>query len=367
MPSVHFDGDALAHVLSTAAKLEGTPLGEAALRSLESIGDCETAFGVARADGSGVPALPTLDCLDGVSERDRRHTEWASARRGSAAGWMTWPLGTDGHVEARFDLDASGNLVATGRVTPPGDRSVLAMFWPDEAAPAASVLDASRVLVHAHAHPEAGLGLARFLPEGGQADQLFALKGRLLEGALLTGTWEFAFVTPSDDGVRPLPVAALHHRGAAPIRAALDEALTQLEATWPIERSPHPFALADGVVIEGGCYADLPLLPELSPCWAVTETAVLIGYRAAAVDAAMGRPHVASAPIPAAPSGTRFAIDLQGLDRLDRRAEADPPGITPGSLFERLELELTHVDEGGFDLSARLDRTPTARSGREAR
>ena len=53
---------------------------------------------------------------------------------------------------------------------------------------------------------------------------MFALKGRLLEGALLSGTWELAVLPPVPGGEVPLAVGALHHRAAAPLAQALDEA-----------------------------------------------------------------------------------------------------------------------------------------------
>ena len=346
-PALHFDGQAWGRLLSLASALEGTPLGDAARRALAAAEGCPTVFGVARA-GDDTGAAPPIACLDAADAADATHVAWAETRRGDADGWLTWPLGPDGHVELRFDVDASGSVALSGRVAPPTGRSALDLLWPDGDAPAASILDPSRLLVHARARPAGGLGLTRFLPDGGQADALFGLKGRLLEGALLAGTWELAFVTASDDGTRPLPVVALHHRGPEPIRAALDEALSQLEATWPIERSARTFELADGARVSGGCYADLPLLPELSPCWAVTDGAVVIAYRAAALDAAIGRPHgatapdaavgrphVATGPDPETARGTRVVADFARLDRLDRRARAAGGGtsdlVTPAA------------------------------------
>lgn len=358
-PALHFDGEAWVRLLSLAAALEGTPLGDTARRALVAGEGCSTVFGVAPSGGDA-EAMPALACLTAARAEAATHAAWAGTRRGEADGWLSWPLGADGHVELRFEVDPAGNVSLSGGLQPPTGRSALDLLWPDGDAPAASILDPRRLLVHARARPAGGLGLARFLPDGGQADALFALKGRLLEGALLAGTWELAFVTASDDGTRPLPIVALHHRGPEPIRAALDEALSQLEATWPIERSARTFELADGARVSGGCYADLPLLPELSPCWAVTEGAVVIGYRAAALDAAIGRPHVASAPDRGTTRGTRLVADLARLDRLDRRARptgdaaADP--VTPARLFERVDLALTRAEDGTIVVSAHLDR-----------
>jgi hypothetical protein len=125
------------------------------------------------------------------------------------------------------------------------------------------------------------------------------------------------------------------------MRRALDEALAQLEATWPINRSAHRFALADGVELEGECYAHLPLLPELAPCWVVTDSALLVGYRAAALTAARGLPAVSSAR--EAPAGTRMQMHLDRIRALDRRATEGDPEPTPGALYERLEIELSRV------------------------
>ncbi|MEZ4290833.1 MAG: hypothetical protein R3E53_09995 [Myxococcota bacterium] len=112
----------------------------------------------------------------------------ALARRGDHSGWLTWPVGDDGQLELLIDIDARGGLEIEGWLVPPTDPGALALLLPDEAPPAASVLTPTATLLHLRMRPAGGLD-PPVVPSGGQADRLFGLRGRLLEGALLAGTW----------------------------------------------------------------------------------------------------------------------------------------------------------------------------------
>ena len=187
---------------------------------------------------------------------------------------------------------------------------------------------------------------------------MFALKGRLLEDALLRGTVELAFLPPGREDDVPLPIGALHHRGAAPLTAALEEALEQLEATWPIERTPHAFVAADGTQHEGGCFEDLPLLPGLAPCWVVTDTALVVGWQAEALDRALGPAGVATAPDAAASPASALSVDLARIARDDRaRGAVETGALHPGDLFSSLEVVLSPA-EGGVRFFTRLKAGP---------
>jgi hypothetical protein len=182
------------------------------------------------------------------------------------------------------------------------------------------------------------------------------LKGRLLEGALLSGTWELAFVAPVGDGEVPLAVAALHHRRAALVEQALSEALDQLERTWPIRRSPRSFTASDGSQLEGGCFTDLPLLPALAPCWVVTPDALLIGYRGEAIDVALA-PAAVSSERDAAPEfvgASGLDVHLDRLKQLDERIAPEEGVTRPGDLFSSFEVRLRGEASGRVALQARL-------------
>jgi hypothetical protein len=221
------------------------------------------------------------------------------------------------------------------------------------------VLSRASSWLYARGRPQGGLRLTRFLPPESQADRLFALRGRLLEGALLSGTWELALLPPIEGGEVPLAVAALHHRAEAALLPALSEALDQLEATWPIRRTSRRFGLADGTNAEGGCFFDLPILPELEPCWVVTPRALVIGYHGDAIEATIGPPPVSAAPdLTASTPGTRLELQLDRIERSDRRRQAQTGKVTLGALFSRIDLQIRPEGPRRVRLSAQL--TPSA-------
>ena len=369
---VSFEGDALVRFLERTARLDGTPAAEHSDRLLARAGGCDELFArfapMAPADAHTIePDSTALDCLDG-SEAPTDLQRFARGQRAGADGYLSWPLGEDGALALRIDVDAHGGLTLDGQLEAPSEPGALRLFLPAEEEPAAAVIGSDAALVHLRIRPRGGLGLASLLPSGGQADRLFALKGRLLEGALLAGTWELAFLAPAAAGDKPLAIGALHHRHADALREALDEALTQLEGTWPIRRTPRVFHAKDASPLEGGCFLDLPILPGFAPCWVVTPEAFLIGYRGEAIDLALARPAVSSAPTqrPADArtdevrdrAGSRIDVHLDRVRALDRRAPGEPGAVHPGDLFSKLEIRLGADEAGRTTLHARLRAGP---------
>ncbi len=369
---VSIDGEALSRFLVHIAQLEGTPAAGYSRRLLDHVASCGELWAHFDApEPNGEPSLafdsPAFDCRDHSAETSDL-VALVRAHRGAADGFLSWPIGEDGRLELRLDVDPEGGLEIAGALVPPSDPGAFSLFIPGSDAPDAPVVAPSAALVHLRMRPAQGIGLSNLIPAGSQADRLFALKGRLLEGALLTGTWEFAFMPPAPDGEIPLAVGALHHRLAGPLEEALDEALSQLETTWPIHRSPRPFPIAGGATLEGGCFLDLPLLPELAPCWVVTPDALLIGYRGEAIDAALAPPAVSSAAgertsdreeaARDARAAGRLEIHLDRLKRVDeKRLGADAPPH-PGRFFSRFELRMAAEGDGRISIYARLRRNP---------
>lgn len=345
------DVAALGPLLDTAATLAGTPLArEAAALRLRLEGCALAGFVLEKAPPAD--SFPSPACLDDVDERQRSRLDFARARMEGREGLLLWPVGQTGRLELSFTTTDDGDLDLEGFLRPSGD-DTLDLLVPSSEPPARPVLRASDAFAYARLRPAGGLRLARLLPEGGQADRMFALKGRLLEGALLSGTVELAFLPPRGDVDMPLAIGALHHRGAGPIGAALAEALDQLEATWPIQRTPKRFPLAHAGLQDGACFESLPLLPGLAPCWVVTPDALVIAWREAAIVSALGPPDVASAPSGAAGEHA-LTVDLARIARDDRsRPGANPNAPHTGDLFSRLTLDLAPAD-GGVRLHARF-------------
>lgn len=369
---ISIDGDALVRFLERIARLEDTPAAAYSQRLLERARSCDELFGhfVPAGSGGGISAELDGNALDcgGASGAPGELEAFARSRRADADGVLSWPLGEDGHLALRIDVDPLGGLTLDGQLTAPSEPGALRLFLPAEEQPAAPAIAPDKALVKLRIRPRGGLGLSSLLPSGGQADRLFALKGRLLEGALLEGTWELAFLPPAEGGDKPLAIGALHHRNADALRAALDEALTQLEATWPIQRTPRVFHASHTEPLEGGCFLDLPILPEFAPCWVVTPEAFLIGYRGEAIDLALAPPAVSSAPKERPDkartsrvddrSGSRIDVHLDRVKTLDARSRGESAAVHLGELFSKLELRLGTGVEGQTTVHARLRAAP---------
>lgn len=398
-PALLIEGPSLLRLLDRLAGLAGTPAGTASRQLAQRLRDCpevaghlprseevEPANGPSSTDaasprpasassasaGADESAPPSIAAsLDALACRVDRPLEPALAallerERGDHAGLLQWPIGTSGRLVLRIDVDEAGGLAVDGFLDDARGDGPAALLLPAEAAPGPAAIGQSDSLVHLRLRPANGLRLAELIPQGSQGDRLFALKGRLLEGALLEGTLELGFVAPAPGGSVPLALLALHHRAAAPIEAALGEALDQLERTWGLVRSPRPFATADRPRM-GGCYADLPILPEFAPCWVVTDDALLIGYRAEAVEAALAdaapsptadpdlstASSSASASATASASASEIVVDFDRVRALDA-AIAGPSGASLATLYSRLELRGRTGSDGRIVLDGLL-------------
>jgi len=362
-------GTALAAMLARAERLEETPLARHARRLASLTRECDDVWARLPADSSATEPKSPIDlvpgCLRDATGIDPALLERVADRRGAHSGLVLWPLGDGGRLELRIDVDDRDDLVLTGQIEAPATQGLLSLFMPGREPPAPSVLSGAESLLHLRMRPRGGLDLAALLPADGQADRLFALKGRLLGAALLAGTWELALLPPAADGRVPLLVGALHHRNDVATREALDEALDQLESTWPIRRTPHRFALAEaaGEEVEGACFLDLPLLPELAPCWAVTPRAFVIGYRGEGVAAALSGPGQnpvagAEATLPAAdePERSGLLVEFDRVSEVDRRLPSGEAGRTRMSdLWSKLEVRLEAEEAHRVRLDARLE------------
>ena len=362
--SGRISGPALTRFLTQASRLTGTPLAARANDLLGEIKDCQDVFFHAPGEASGAEESSALDgssirffCLDEPSHRTPL-SAWLRQERGAADGFVTWPLEETGHVAMRVKISAEGALEINGTARPPNESGIFNLFVPSTAEPDAATLSSGKALVQARWRPANGLGLSDLMPAGGQADRMFALKGRLLEGALLSGTWEFAFMPPVENGELPLAIGALHHRSSEAIELALGEVLDQLESTWPIVRTPQAFRTAQGAPIEGGCFNDLPLLPELAPCWVVTPNALLVGYRSEAIDRALAPPAVSSAPpSDSSTSPGSLVVHFDRMAKADRRQGNTSSGVLPGDVFSKFEFGLSPAPDGQVAIHAELSRS----------
>jgi hypothetical protein len=113
---------------------------------------------------------------------------------------------------------------------------------------------------------------------------MFHLKSELFAGAVLDGTWEAAVYLPEPGHPMPRVALAIGFVFREPAVRAMEGFLTELRSAWPLRRSDFALGAA-----RGGCLLDLKLMPDFAPCYAATETALVIGWNAASVRKALGQ------------------------------------------------------------------------------
>ncbi len=308
------------------ARLEGTPIAREALAWAEALPDCELVE--ARAEPASLAALrAALRCADAAGPLSALHRD-----RGERDLAFAWPLG-DGRATGSADLSAAGDLEL--RIELPGEafRGPRALLRPGDTPPGPAVLGGAEALVHARLRPEGGIDLPALLERGSQGDQLFALRSQLFGAAVLDGSWELALYLPAADERVPRAALALgiRHRGVA--EAAAARFLDEIEAAWPVQRTP--FALGDAA---GACLPELRLLPGLAPCYVATERALVVGWSAASLRKAL------DGSAAALPASGGLVAELARLPAADARIAApELPVGAPVFPWRRLVAEPLHA------------------------
>ena len=113
---------------------------------------------------------------------------------------------------------------------------------------------------------------------------MFHLRSELFVGALLDGAFELAIYLPRLDQVTPPMVIALDHTLRAGAERAMQTFVSELESTWPIHHSKQRIAGE-----AGACFHDLKLLPDLVPCYVVTDRSIVVGWNPTSIELALGR------------------------------------------------------------------------------
>ena len=137
-------------------------------------------------------------------------------------------------------------------------------------------------LVSARFRPQGGLDLARLVPGGSQADQMFRLKSGLFQGAAFAGAWEFAVYPAAEDHSMPLLAVSADLRLRSAAIAGMREFIAELESTWPVRHQSVEFG-----AFEGACFFDLRILPEFAPCYVTTADAIILAWNPEAVQLAL--------------------------------------------------------------------------------
>src|SRR5262245_14015639 len=319
---------ALGAFAAELARLEGTPLAREAGALAAALPDCE-AFEAHAARASLDDLGLAMRCADPTGPLAAVHRD-----RGARDLALAWPLG-EGRASGSANHSASGGLDL--RVELPGEafEGARALLRPGDAAPGPAVLGGADALVHARLRPEGGIDLPALLASGGQADQLFALRSALFGAAVLDGTWELALYLPAAGERVPRAALALGIRHQPVAAAAAASFLDEVEAAWPVRRTP--FALGGA---SGACLPELRLLPGLTPCYVTTERALVVGWSEASLRKALDG---SAAGLPAAGG---LVAELARLPAADARIAApELPAGAPVFPWERLVAEPLHAGD----------------------
>lgn len=274
--SVVASAEAARTLLRRAAALEGTPLARLARELDARLPDCPTVE--AHADSGAAADLEAgLRCGD-------PHGPLAAGHRALDGADVAFalPAGEAGPLLGRFRLDA-GDLRGELQLPSPPAQGALALLVPGREPAGPGVLDRGGALVHARVRPAGGLDLGALVPERSQADVLFRLRSELFSGVVLDGTWEAGVYLPEPGHGMPRVALALGFSLRDPAIAAAERLLADLRETWPVQRSA--FALGD---LRGACLLELNVLPDLAPCYVTTDRALVFGWNADSLRAALG-------------------------------------------------------------------------------
>lgn len=303
---------ALAQQLQT---LQGTPVASFAATASEAVADC-TRFAATLPPGAPASDLASsLRCGAGGEERDPTITV---SYRSDAAGTVT----------ATAAPDEAGGWSLSGALAGPEQPGAGAMLLPSDRGPGTPLLSGTGALVHLRGRSDGGLDLEAFVPEGSEADTMLGLRGGLLSGALLDGTWETVLYEVSAGSTVPPIVLAAGHRIRAAAEVALDGLASKFEAEHGTRRTDISVAGLAGL-----CLPALKVLPEFAPCGVVTDDAVVLGWNEAALRRALeGAAATPGALVPPTAEASWLAVDLAALPASDATliaARRDAVGEAP--------------------------------------
>lgn len=343
-PGLYLAGDAGAarRLAGALAALEGTPLARAArVFAAESRGCDELAAGAPSGDLGEL--LDALTCQTEPLPAALR----PARERGDLV--LSTALQGGGYVVTALRVASDGSVEALVTVDPVPSAGTLTFLLPAEAPPAPARLSGRDAVFHARLRPTGGLALRTLFGDAGQADSLFALKSELFAGAALEGSVELASYLPQPGRSMPGLALAVPVRLRAAAVAGMERFVSDLEATWPIHRTP----LVVGPH-SGACFLELRILPEFAPCYVATGDALVVGWNRASLEEALA---------PGATTGSdgpELVVELARLAEADARLrEALAPDAPDASLpypWERLVVERRH-EEGPVSFEVRLTAT----------
>ncbi len=306
---------ALQRLLSTAARLEGTPLARHARALAGRLPACEWVAAQAESSAQLLGALACGDPSGPLAALDLARGEHDLA--------FALPVGQPARMVGSADIGEDGTLAVS--LLLPGDtlEGPAGFLLPGSEPAGPPVLSASEQLLHARVRAGERLDLASFVPAESQAARLFHLQSALFSGLVLDGTWEAAVYLPETGRATPRTALALGVRERTAAVAAMEAFIEKIRESWPVQRSAFSVGAASGA-----CLLDLKLLPDLSPCYVATERALIAAWNPASLRHALGEASgEAEAPTGLGGPGALF-LDLARVEEADSRLRARLPADT---------------------------------------
>ena len=336
-------GDLRALLLELEA-LRETPLARSARRLREALPDCPEVEAAAERPEGWIDALR---CTEPTAPQTGLRTH-----RGSAAVALAVPLSDASAPRLLMRAQRDRGSVQLDVRWPTPDAKLAALL-PGSEPSGPGVLDERERLLHARVRVDGPLDLAALVPSGSQADTLFHLRAGLLGAAVLDGTWEAAIYPPmSGDGMPRVAIAlGVRHRAAA--QAAAERLLDDVEQHWSVSRTPLPEPAGEAT---GACLLDLRLLPELAPCYATTEHALVFAWNLPSLRRALGHDgHEQVSDSASERAAGHLEIDLTRLREADLRLaqRIDPTAISPVARWPWRRL-VASGDRRDGDLAVRI-------------
>ena len=242
-----------------------------------------------------------------------------------------------------------------GEVSIPPSLVKDAFLFPSKESPAPPIVSPHRRILHLLVRPAGGLSVADLAQDDGWAAKMFALKSELFTATALEGTLELAMYEPSADQMIPPLVLALPVINKDLAKKGMETFVREIKSRWPIHTTP----LTDA---EGECLIDFHLLPDLVPCYRMTEDALVVGWNIESLRAAS-----------ASPPGERFAvnashleIDFEALARADATLRNITAANVPGMIYPWSKLRVAAVPDKSdllirFEIAPIGDRPPSRR------
>lgn len=314
-PGFSLDGEAapLLRFLGELESLDGTPLAKLAGTTRRRLAGCARIQGRS-ADQDLRSLAGSLRCAEEGSP-----SPLASLRGDSQVVWSL-ETGTRRHLVGRAHLAEDGGVTLSAELPVLPSEDPLSLLMPSAEAPGPTRLSSRGALVQGRFKADQGLDLGRFMTDDEQVEGLFQLKSQILTSLLLEGSWELALYEPADGEMMPPLALAVDvaHRQAA--EAAVKAYVSEVEKAWGFVATP--LALDR---YQGACLTDVKVLPELAPCYLMTEDALVLGWNRESLEKAL-----AGEPSAELADQSRLVVELGALPRAD--------ALLTASLHERLGI-----------------------------